>query len=240
MGERKMVPKAEKIIYNKLTPALKEHNKEIAEKHWEEIVLALGEVAAGVAHEIRNPLTGIKGFSQLLQGRFSPGDKEWPYISNIIKEAEKIENLIEELLMLSRPTFPRKRWTKLSRIIDDTLPMLAKEAVNRRVKIVTEYDDLLREIRVDGNQLRIALFHLGKNSIHAMGTGQILKITTRLNQEEECGEISFSRPVAKINESSTSLGSAVVQRIIENHHGTLQTSVLGNVDSQITIKIPIS
>lgn len=248
-----MVGTADRILSQKLATSMEGKKHQIGQKQWEEIILALGEVAAGIAHEIRNPLTGIKGFSQLLRQQFEKGGKEWQYINRILKETEIIENLIEEFLLLTKPTFPKKQWVHLSRLVDEILPLLAKEAVDNRVQVITKFEDTLAYAKVDLDQMRIALYHLGKNLIKAMAEGTVLFITVESKKEAGCNEIifkvcsnekkDFEKKIFKHGfdafECHDSLSIGVIKRIIENHHGDL-IMALNDDNSRVVVKLPFN
>ncbi len=248
-----MVGSASKIISKKLSLAIEGKDQELGKKEWDEIILALGEVAAGVADEIRNPLTGIKGFTQLLKSQYKPGEREWKYVNTILTEADKIETMIEELLMLSRPTFPRKRWADVRKIIDEILPVVAKDVVDNRVTIITNYDEKVAYMKLDVSQMKIVLFHLMKSCIQTMYQGGQLIIDVVQSREMSTNEISFTIK-ADVNreeqkkifkawfaqwQGNSNLSRTVNQRIIENHHGALDIFYDEKQGHKIIIKLPL-
>ncbi|MCG6197413.1 histidine kinase, partial [Anoxybacillus sp. LAT_38] len=124
-------------------------------------------LAAGAAHEIRNPLTVIYGFIQLLQQRLPDEERDRHYLPLILQEIERVNRIVTELLMLSKPSQPNYREVALAQVLDSILPLMKAEATLHGIEIVDLCDKETR-MPVDVEQLKQILLNLMKNSIEAM------------------------------------------------------------------------
>jgi len=210
----------------------------------------VGQLAAGAAHEIRNPLAVIYGFIQLMQQRFSEQEGERYYLPLILKEIERVNQIVTELLLLSKPSIPNYREVKLRELLNAILPLINAEAALHGIEIV-DRDIVDTSIHVDVEQFKQILLNLMKNSIEAMKEGGILTIENRLDDTfvhivirdtgegipaEYLGRI-FD-PFFSLKEKGTGLGLPISRRMVENHRGTMQIESTVGKGTTITISLP--
>lgn len=210
-----------------------------------------GQLAAGVAHEIRNPLTALKGFVQLM--RF--GERyEKRYLDVMANELSRIEMIVSELLVLAKPqsmTFKRKQ---IEPILQDVVTLSGTQAIMHNVQIVMVHADLLPDVDCDENQLKQVFINFIKNAIEAMPQGGELRIEAAMLGEERMRirfadqgtgipEEHLSRlgePFYTTKTKGTGLGLMVSKKIIENHRGKLEIDSEWGVGTTLDVYLPVS
>jgi two-component system nitrogen regulation sensor histidine kinase GlnL len=206
----------------------------------------MGTLAAGLAHEIRNPLGGIKGAAQLLRRALDPTSSLREYTDIMIREVDRVNKLIEQLLDLSRPLQLTLAPVNIHEILDDVL-LLQSQADGRNVTVRKVFDPSLPPIRGDRAQLTQVFLNLFKNAFEAMDGRGCLTVVTRLEtdyhvrdqgtgrnrfiwvevsdegsgiKEEDLAHI-FS-PFFSTKNNGTGLGLAICYNIIKEHGGTIR------------------
>ncbi len=144
---------------------LKRLEKEI-QRH--DRLVALGKMAAGVAHEVRNPLSSIKGFATLLGSKFKDGSQEHEAADLLVQEAERLNRSITELLNYARPTPLRKESVDLGEIVDQGLKLISSDAQVLGVKTSLDVEPDLPAISVDKDKINQVLLNLYLNGLQAM------------------------------------------------------------------------
>lgn len=158
------------------------HQRELAEEVQREDRLAhLGVVAAGLAHEIKNPLAGIRGAAQLLQGRVRSDPQALEYTSVMIREIDRLSSLLEQLLRLSTSSRLETRPVNVHKVLTDVL-LLERETAPSSVKVFTHFDPSLPDVQGDEDQLAQVFRNLIKNALQALAgyRGGQLNISTRM------------------------------------------------------------
>ena len=238
---------ATRVMVRDITDA--EKARELLE-HSEKLSL-VGQLAAGIAHEIRNPLTAIKGFIQLLKSNVS--DK--PYYYDIISsEINRIEQIIGEMLVLSKPKEAQIRPQDIRPLIGHVATLIDAQAIMNNIQIVTEFEEELPLLECDENQLKQVFINLLKNAVEAMPNGG--KLTLQVAAEAEGRQIavrvidqgcgipaeklaSIGQPFYTTKEQGTGLGMMVSMKIIENHDGTLSIASEEGQGTTIEIRLPV-
>ena len=114
----------------------------------------MGNLAAGVAHELRNPLSSIKGYATYFGGRFPEGSADREAAQVMVKEVERLNRAIGDLIGLSRPTDIRPRMTGMRRLIEDTLRLIGQDAANHKVAIRFDAPEVLPDVAIDPDRMR--------------------------------------------------------------------------------------
>ncbi len=214
----------------------------------------IGQIAAGTAHEIRNPLTSIKGFLQVLKKTLQGHGlhREFEYTKIMLDEIDRINNLVSEFLLLSKPKDNKYSPVNISACIRDILPIINNEAILHNVIVQYEAEEELPLVVADRELLKQVYINVSKNGIEAMSEGGTLTITERLDEAKQFIHVDIhdtgpgipSYVVDKIfdpffttKENGTGLGLAVCQRIIHDAGGQLRVSSKG-YGTTFTISIP--
>jgi two-component system sensor histidine kinase HydH len=219
---------------------------------------ALGEMAAKIAHEIKNPLTAIGGFARRIAspkpGRGTPPVERYARI--ILKEVERLERIINETLYFSREMVPTFRIVNLNNEIREALSMFREELEEARISTVIDLFPDLPVISVDPDQLRQVLWNLVSNAIQAMGGSGTLTVATRLALPEEGIGVVFQvsdtgggishdvvhnifNPFFTTKAKGTGLGLPIVHAIVEKHGGTIHLDNREGVGVTFSVFLPL-
>lgn len=214
----------------------------------------MGELAAGIAHEIRNPLTSVKGLVQILIQRFQKDDPAREYAKVILSEIDSINHIIKELLLLARRSSPNLSFAALPALLDHILLLAEGEAACRGIQITKDYDDNLPLVILDEDQMRQVFLNLATNAIHAMPNGGNLTVSVHHNESEEVIETIFKDEGIGISEENisrifhpfyttrpegTGLGLPVSCQIVDNHGGKLSVKSTLGKGSVVVVKLPL-
>jgi len=222
-----------------------------------EKLASLGRMAAGVAHEINSPLTGIVTFGHLLQKKFPPGSQEREDIDVIIDQANRCSTIIRGLLGFARASAAEKALTNINDVLNSSMNIVQHKADFFNIKLVTDFDPALLRVKADSSQLQQVFLNMTVNAADAMEGRGKLTITTRNVTEgnHDLVEVVFSdtgpgipqenleklfepffttKPVGK----GTGLGLAVSHGIIQDHGGTITVKTKINEGSSFFIRLP--
>lgn len=194
----------------------------------------LGELSAGIAHEIRNPLAGIKTSAQVLEESFSPGDFRAQLISRIVKEIDRSNKLLQRFFNFAKPSRPKPDFHQLENIIDGVYLLLAPKMAKRKINFSTVYQEKLPEIYIDESQFEQVILNVFLNAIDAMPDGGDLKVDAVYDQEYRMNDnTQDSRGVIKVEISDT--GKGISQEKIEKIFNPFYTSKSDGVGLGLSI-----
>lgn len=148
----------------------------------------LGELSAGIAHEIRNPLAGIKTSAQVLEESFSPGDFRAQLVARIVKEIDRSNKLLQRFFHFAKPSKPIPAFHSLKNIIDGVFLLLAPRLAKRKINFISEFEDDLPNIYIDESQFEQVVLNLFLNAYDAMPSGGELKIVAGFDKKLQYSE----------------------------------------------------
>ncbi|MBN6889256.1 two-component system, sporulation sensor kinase E [Cytobacillus horneckiae] len=210
----------------------------------------LGQLAAGIAHEVRNPMTAVKGFIQLLE---SSMDKEHSMYFNIIStELARIDSIINEFLFLSKPQAVKYMENDIIIIMRETVKLLNAQALLNNIQFRTYYEYGLPSILCEGNQLKKVFINIIKNAIEVMPKGGFITITiqsfnedsVKVSIEDEGGGIQedkldkLGQPFFTTKERGNGLGLMVSYKIIDEHKGSVKVDSIEGKGTTFNIYLP--
>src|SRR5215216_5000059 len=210
----------------------------------------LGQMAAVVAHEVRNPLAGIKGAIQVLMSRRSSDDGELPVMRDIVRRIDSLSELINDLMVFARPRPPRLAVVELHAILADAITIVRRDPSAHGVEILVKGEDL--SLTADGELVRATILNLLLNAAQAMaGKGRIV-VTTRRHDGIARVRISDTGPgiPADIREQifepffttkarGGGLGLPIARRTAELHGGSLTLEVPAAGGTIVTLTLPV-
>jgi two-component system, NtrC family, sensor histidine kinase HydH len=221
-----------------------------------EKLAVVGELAAGVAHEIRNPLSSIKGFARFLQKNMAADAREREYTQVIIREVDRINAVVNDLLTLARPMTARWVRTDVAELLDHAVRLVQPDAKANAISLRTCIAPDIQPICADANHLTQALLNLLLNAVHAIGSQGVITVGAENGKHgqwcriwveddgpgiEEEHRAKLFDPFFTTREKGIGLGLAIVQTIVENHGGRIDVASPppdGNRGSRFTIRLP--
>ena len=237
------------VIFSDLT-ARKETQRRLAQT---ERLATLGELMAGVAHEVRNPLTAIRGYVQIIRQQTSlPVHQE--YLSVVLKEIDSINKVIQQLLDFSRPRQSQWQQVLLNSLIEETLILVQTSCVQARITFNFEQDTGLPAIVADRELLKQVILNLLINAVQAINARGEIRIRTwqysatqqAVAIEDNGGGIDIALqkkifdPFFTTKASGTGLGLALSQRIINAHQGDIHVASMPGCGATFTLILPIN
>jgi two-component system CheB/CheR fusion protein len=222
------------LKHARMTEDFTEQKNKLELLHTSEMLSVVGLLAAGIAQEIRNPLTTLKGFTKMI----APSTDKINYIEIMASELEQIEAITDELLILARPQKQLFEQNDIVLILQEVISMFEPQAIVFNVEMITKFADLVPYVNCVPNQLKIVFSNIIRNSIEAMPTGGDLLIKVKVGADESV-IISFSDngpgiPEDKLTklgdtfyttkQDGIGLGLMVSYKIIESHQGTISVT----------------
>ncbi|MCX5906527.1 MAG: ATP-binding protein [Deltaproteobacteria bacterium] len=221
---------------------------------------AIGGLAAGLAHEIRNPLASISGSIEILKEERGNNPQKLRLMDIVLREVSRLNSLVEDFLLFARPSFPRKERIHLNQVVEEIIKMFTNNPdYSSGVEVTNESkDDLF--IQGDAQQIKQVFWNLIINAAQAMPSGGEVRVELRKNsslplfpglsqgeilisdtgvgiKEEDMGRI-FD-PFFSTKEDGTGLGLSIVHRIVEGHGGKVAVRSQLGKGTSFTLFFPI-
>ena len=243
-----------------LEKKVEERTKELREMQshliQSEKLASLGKLAAGIAHEINNPLGGILIYSNLL---LEDTDKDSPHYENlkkIVKETSRCKDIVKGLLEFARPKEPEVALININEILESSLAIMEKQALFQNITIKKTYESDMPKIIADSAQLQQVFMNIILNAAEAMVGNGTLTLGTSFNPDGRYIEVKFSDTGHGIKEEDkkrlfepfystkevgkgTGLGLAISYSIIQQHNGTIEVKSQVGKGSTFTVKLPV-
>jgi two-component system, NtrC family, sensor kinase len=217
-----------------------------------EKLAAIGKLAAGVAHEINNPLTGVLTNSSLLLADLPPGDARREDLQTIVDETLRCRRIVKGLLDFARQTPPQTETLALGDLVEKVLELVRHQPSFRAIQVSTALDPELPSVHADRDQLRQVILNLVLNAAEAMPEGGALTLTSRRGPAgtveivvadtgpgipEEVRDRIFE-PFFTTKKAGTGLGLAIVYGIMEQHRGAIRVESAPGRGTMMTISLP--
>lgn len=219
-----------------------------------EKLAAIGRLAAGIAHEINNPLTGVLTFAHMLRQKANMDAQDKEDLDVVLRETTRVREIVRGLLDFARESPSTRQPLDLNEVVARTLTLIRSQKGFHKVTLVEELDEALPPVVGDRNQLQQVLLNLCMNGCEAMHGGGVLSLRTRSEGNRVALEVSDSgcgikpehlgkifdpffttKPVGK----GTGLGLSVSYGIVEQHGGTLEVASEEGRGTTFTVRLPI-
>ena len=244
--------------FNDMTAALAETTDRVRELHQREIERAsqlatVGELASGIAHEIKNPVMGVSNGLDLVRRRIGGDATLSPIIDEMGRQLARIQTAMQELLSFARPATPTLAPVNASHLVGRAIRLVQPSAERAGVRIEVRLDPTVPRFQADEDMLHQALVNLLMNAIEATASGGHVAVTTKATKTEILFEIadtgrgispadleSVFKPFFTTRHLGTGLGLSITRQIVERHGGTVTIESRENVGTTVTMRMPMS
>jgi len=223
-------------------------------------LVSLGKLASGIAHELRNPLAGIKTTAQALGEEMSEDDSRREYLNRITKEIDRLNDLLKTFFSFAKPQNLNLVHSHIKDIINEIIPFLIKEIADKGIRFIETYHPQLTKIQVDKTQMHQVFLNLFLNAIQAMPNGGELKIEANpiLSTSAEGFKQNFIKvvisdtgrgipphivhkifdPFFTTKPKGVGLGLSITYQIIKKHGGTIKVESQWEKGTSFIINLP--
>jgi two-component system NtrC family sensor kinase len=250
---------AVKSFNEELEQRVEERTRELQEARDQlvqtEKLASIGELAAGVAHEINNPIGVILGFAQVLLKRIDETSPVYKPLSTIEREGLRCKRIVQGLLDFARQSKPSPRRVNVNDVIEDAVVLMEHQANSSNVRLAKAFAPDMPDVVADANQLQQVFFNIILNAYHAMPNGGDLRITSRrLGNEVHIifADTGIGIPPENLKRifdpffttkevgQGTGLGLSISYGIVEQHGGTIEVSSQPSTGATFVVKLPVA
>lgn len=245
------------ILYNRL----EETNRSLHETQERllqgEKLAAIGQMAAGIAHELKNPLVSVGGFAGRLKKRLPTDTEEWQYADLITREVQHLETMLTDILFFSKRTTICYARCSMNQIIDDALSVVAIPLEEKGIRVEKRLTGRLPSVLGDYQQLRHVFINLFSNANDVMEPGGVLEVESFSSQLDGNRTVSVKvadtgagilvehihtlfSPFFTTKEKGTGLGLAIAHKIITTHGGRIEAINRPTGGAEFTVTVPVS
>jgi signal transduction histidine kinase len=242
--------------FNHMMQQLRESREEIERLHRTQISRAehlatLGELATGLAHEIRNPLAGIAGVIEIVGRDLPATSPARAVVKDVRLEITRISRTLTDLLETARPRRPEVRRSNLNTTVEHAVMLARQQVLSRPMKIELEKAPALPEVEHDSDQIHQVLLNLLLNAVQAMEGAGTVRVEIGARGDYAAVVVSDTgrgissqnlpnifRPFYTTKSNGTGLGLSLARRIVEDHHGRIEVSSVVGTGSKFTVLLP--
>ncbi len=220
--------------------------------HRQEKLAAVGGLAAGVAHEVRNPLSSIKALATFFAGQFADGSEAKEAAGVMVQEVDRLNRVITELLDFARPSELNRQPNDMRLLLSRSIKLIQQDATNKNIDIELHMDTDICPVWIDSDRLAQCLLNLYINAIQAMENGGTLAVQCASGKDDFLHIIvkdsgpgippdqlgNIFDPYFTTKKRGTGLGLAIVYKIVEAHQGQIEVDSTMGVGTSFTIVIP--
>jgi two-component system sensor histidine kinase HydH len=225
-----------------------------AEAQRNERLTALGRLASGVAHEIRNPLSTIKGVATYLAKRMQPGGREEEAANAMMSEVDRLNRVVSELLDFARPAAIIPAENNLREVVDRALRLAEADIRAKRIKVHIEESPGFPPVFISPERFTQVLLNLFLNAVQAMEADGELRVAMRRNPGDGVFSVSVAdngkgipedeqaaifTPYFTTKPSGAGLGLAIVHQIVEGHGGSIRVDSAPGAGAEFTVTLPL-
>ena len=231
--------------------------KNLEKKFYEsEKLAAIGQLSAGIAHEVRNPLSSIKMSLQILEKRMQPTGNDSKRFKIAEREVEHLEELVNDVLIYARPATPKIEFSDMRKILENALAMAERALTDHRIQMQMSFEENIPLVSVDAAMLEQAFLNIYRNAIEAMNDGGILLIFVGRVENgqmslmvtiedngcgiEEADLPHIFNPFFTKKKYGTGLGMTQVKKIVDLHMGTIEVTSKKGKGTRVMVTFPIN
>ena len=245
--------------FNSMVDRLDTAKNELDQYHFQQMeradrLASVGEMAAGIAHEIKNPLTGIAAAITIIKDDFSATDPRTEIINEILEQIKRLDKTVNDLLFFGKPTLPEPDYVGVNTILKKTLIFASQHRGGKNVEKRLDLDEDLPPVFVDSKQIQQVFLNLILNAFQAMRDGGLLTITSSLVEKsgEQWVRVSVAdtgpgipspilekifTPFFTTKAQGTGLGLAICHKLISQHGGTITVDSEDGTGTVFTVEL---
>ncbi|MEI6205484.1 MAG: ATP-binding protein [Desulfuromonadales bacterium] len=247
------------VSFNSMVSRLNVAKQELEQLHFEQLeradrLASIGEMAAGIAHEIKNPLAGISAAVSVIRDDMQPDDPREPILGEVLEQIQRLDKTVRDLLFFGRPSLPELTCVDVNNILTKTIRFAAQHRSEASIEQQIDLEDGLSPIYADENQIQQVFLNLILNALQAMPTGGTLLIRTSRSYHgaREFVRVDFSdsgcgipqqilerifTPFFTTKAQGTGLGLPICSKLVKLHNGDI--SVISNPSGTVfTVELP--
>jgi signal transduction histidine kinase len=242
--------------FNRMVEQLRENREEIERLHHTqmsraEYLATLGELATGLAHEIRNPLAGIAGVIDIVGRDLPATSPARAVVKDVRQEIARINRIVADLLETARPRPPQIRLSDLNTTVEHAVMLARQQVLSKPIKIELQKADKLREVEHDSDQIHQVLLNLLLNAVQAIDGAGTIRVEVLPAREEAEVVVTDTgrgitpehlqhifRPFYTTKGNGTGLGLSLARRIVEEHHGRIEVMSIVGKGSKFVVRLP--
>ncbi len=248
--------------FNSMVGKLDTAKLELEQYHFHQMeradrLASVGEMAAGIAHEIKNPLTGIAAAITILRDDFPPADPRTEIVNEVLEQIKRLDKTVNDLLFFGKPTPPEPAFTDLNAILKKTLMFASQHRGGKNITKQLDLQEDLPPVYVDPKQIQQVFLNLILNAVQAMQDQGTLTITSELLERDGSPWVRVGiadtgsgipqqilekifTPFFTTKAQGTGLGLAICHKLVTQHHGTISVTSHDGKGTVFTIELPAS
>lgn len=237
------------LAFNQMTQDLKQSRDKLIQA---ERLATAGKMSASFAHEIRNPLSSMRMFSQMLMQKPEMSADQRQSLQYILEEIERIDNIVKGLMDFARPTRLNLIEQSLASTLQSVLVLMETNLTHHQIQLISDLSPDLPDFQFDADKIKQAFMNIVLNAMEAMPHGGTLTINTFKQEDDVCIKVADTgigiseediahlfEPFFTHKDKGTGLGLANVKRIFEEHNGTVEIESTPDVGTTVSMWLPL-
>ncbi len=246
--------------FNSMVDRLDLAQKELEQLHFQQLeradrLASIGEMAAGIAHEIKNPLAGISAAVTIIKDDMAADDPRGAILGEVVDQVKRLDKTVNDLLFFGKPSLPELTWVDINSILATTLKFASQHRGGAHIERHIEYQSDLPPVYADGKQMQQVFLNIFLNAYQAMPSGGILGITSSLVLRNNVQYVSVDisdtgtgipaqilekifTPFYTTKAQGTGLGLPICSKLVKLHKGEIHVSSSDTTGTIFTIELP--
>ncbi len=248
--------------FDSMVDKLDTAKRELEQYHFQQMeradrLASVGEMAAGIAHEIKNPLTGIAAAITIIKDDFEQDDPRTEIINEVLEQIKRLDKTVNDLLFFGKPAPPEPAYVNLNGLVEKTLAFASQHKSGRNIEKKLELEATLPPVFVDPKQIQQVFLNLILNALQAMQNSGMLTVRTALVEsgEKKLARVSIAdtgpgipaqllpkifTPFFTTKAQGTGLGLAICHKLVTQHGGELNVSSEDGAGTEFTVDLPVA
>jgi signal transduction histidine kinase len=246
--------------FNSMVDRLDLAKKELEQLHFQQLeradrLASIGEMAAGIAHEIKNPLAGISAAVTIIKDDMSADDPRGAILGEVVDQVKRLDKTVNDLLFFGKPSLPEHTWVDINSILTTTLKFASQHRGGISIERRIEFQDDLPPVYADGKQMQQVFLNILLNAYQAMPNGGVLSVTSSLVLRNGIQYVSVDvsdtgsgippqilekifTPFYTTKAQGTGLGLPICSKLVKLHNGDIRVSSSETTGTIFTIELP--